>query len=163
MEVVVIAAVYLLLFVAGCVYFIRWDKEVENHTVVDASWKSADEEKKRQVQYWSDQFTEATKSNDTRMLTALCITELKVLGDEANSLTRLAMKIDNSLYHLRYRALELERLTKPLIIGAALLYFATVLLAVESTLHLIEHFQERSVPSLRVTFPVPPAPASVPR
>jgi len=68
------------------------------------------------------------------------------------------MKIDLSLYHLRYRSLALERLTKPLIIGTILLYLATMPLAVESAVHLIEQFRARSTPELRVTFPVPPAP-----
>ncbi len=163
MEVIIVAAFYLTLFVAGCIYLWRWDKEVEDHSKVEGSWKAADGEKQKQARFWSDQFQEAAKNQDLAKILSLCTTEIKILGDEANTLTRLGMKIDLSLYHLRYRSLALERLTKPLIIGAALLYFATVPLAVESTLHLIEHFQERPTPLLKVTFPVPPAPASVPR
>jgi hypothetical protein len=158
MEVIVVAAVYLLLLVVGSVLLWRWDKEVEDHSKVEGSWKAADDEKQKQAKFWSDQFQEAARNQDLAKILSLGTTEIKILGDEANTLTRLGMKIDLSLYHLRYRSLALERLTKPLIIGTILLYLATVPLAVESTVHLIERFQARFTPELKVTFPVPPAP-----
>lgn len=158
MEVIVVAAVYLSLFVAGCIYLWRWDKEVEDHSAVDDSWRAFNDEKTKQANFWSEKFKEASEQHDLAKIIALCTTQIKVFGDEANLLTRLGMKIEHSLYHLRYRSLALERLTKPLIIGTILLYLATVPLAVESTVHLIEHFQARTAPELKVTFPVPPAP-----
>ena len=161
MEVIIVAAFYLTLFVAGCIYLWRWDKEVEDHRKVEDSWKAADDEKQNQAKFWSDQFEEAAKNQDLAKLLSLCTTEIKVLGDEANTLTRLGMKIDLSLYHLRYRSLALERLTKPLIIGTVLLYLATLPLAVESTVHLLEHFRAPSTPTMKANSALPSAP--VPR
>jgi len=105
---------------------------------MDEALEKALEQKRKEAEFWSHEFQEATAKNDLARVLALSITQVKVLADAANTLVQVSMRASNQLQHLRIRAHKLEKFTAWLIALTIVLGIITLPLSIESTKHLIK-------------------------
>ncbi|MGB7641847.1 MAG: hypothetical protein WBL82_11225, partial [Terriglobales bacterium] len=68
MEALCIAVAYFLLFAAGFGYLVFWNSRREDHSSVEQAWQSSDDQKRKEAEFWSQQFEDASKRQDNAKL-----------------------------------------------------------------------------------------------